>query len=276
MNRFSRTLIIAIISLVVTACAQDTNLSNTLEANHAAGGTQIADLRTTATVQAARAQITVDAVDTQAALAATQGRFLESTLADLGTPEAFFQTQRAEILGNSATPIPTQLATQLLSENDSDDMGDSQLLPTSPPVTRFAPILTVTPTPFNDTNIEATTTGTQFGQMTVGETYTATGAGDDGCGAGITATFGMDVQEIYVITPANNIPANSVTFSAIWQREGQPIGPVYDYTPDFAADELCIWLFVDPTDFEFTPGSYSVQVQVNGQDVNPPVTFTIQ
>ena len=85
------------------------------------------------------------------------------------------------------------------------------------------------------------------------------------------SVFGMDVSEIYVILPAFNISANSYTFAARWQKDGQPIGPVYDFTPDFDSDSLCIWFFVDDTDFPLEPGTYNVSIDINGQPAAGPV-----
>jgi hypothetical protein len=112
--------------------------------------------------------------------------------------------------------------------------------------------------------------------MQVGTPYTALGAGDDGCGQNISSVFTINTPEIYVIVRVQNIQANTVTFAARWTREGIPVGPVYDFRPDYDADELCVWFFVDPSDFEFLAGSYTVTIDVNGTPSSNPIPFVIE
>lgn len=261
-------LLLSILTLILSACAT-TESSLTLEANYALAGTQVADLRITASVQSARAETTLDFMGTRASLGATQSSHLESTLVATGFSPDGLATQRQMILGSTATPRPTLPP---LSETNDQSVATSAPIietftPTVPGVTLNAP------QPIATTVIQATSdpNGLRFGSL-----VTATGAGDDGCGTGITSTFGMDVSEIYVILPVFNITANQSTFSARWQRDGEPVGPVYDFSPDFDADELCIWFFVDETDFEFLPGQYTVTIDVNGQPATNPVPFIIQ
>lgn len=104
---------------------------------------------------------------------------------------------------------------------------------------------------------------------------TATGVDNNGCAVGSTTQFSTNAQEIYIVTRAVNIPGNSVTFEARWFRDGQAIGPVYSYTPNQPTDSLCIWFFVDQTDFTFEPGSYSVVLTINGDNAFEPLPFAI-
>ena len=244
----------------------------TLEANHALAGTQLSNLQVTASVQAARAETTLDFMGTRSALAATQSIFLEETLIATGFPPAGLATQRQLSLGSSPTPLPTFTPLPQSSENGVVNATSLPQLPTpgAPAVTINAPRDAVpTATPL----ITATP---DFGNLQLGNLITATGAGDDGCGTGVTSIFAMGVSEIYVILPAFNITANTYNFAARWQRDGQPVGPVYDFMPDFDADNLCIWFFVDETDFEFLPGNYTVTIDINGQAATAPIPFIIQ
>jgi hypothetical protein len=247
--------------LTLAACSSNDQF-HTLEANHALAGTQLADLRLTATVQAARALITVDAMQTRAALAATQSNFLESTLIATGFSTEMIATQRMLILGSSPTPLPSPTLDPESSEEVAIFVAAS---PTSPIVTPFAPAPTATAAATLDPNA-----------LQVGTPYTALGAGDDGCGENISSSFTTATAEIYVIVQARNIKANEVTFAARWTRDGQAVGPVYDFKPDYDADELCVWFFVDPSDFEFLAGNYTVTIDVNGAPSSAPVPFTIQ
>lgn len=261
-------LLLSTLIFILSACAT-TESSLTLEANHAIAGTQVADLRITASVQAARAETTLDFMGTRASLGATQSSYLELTLIATGFPADSIATQRQVILGNTATPRPT-LTLPAETSNQVIETSAPMLetfTPTVPGVTLNAPQPTAT------TFIQASPdpNGLRFGNL-----VTATGAGDTGCGTGVSSIFAAGVPEIYVILPVFNITANEVTFAARWQRDGQAIGPVYDFSPDFDAEELCIWFFVDETDFEFLPAQYSVTIDVNGQPATNPAPFIIQ
>lgn len=256
---------------ILSACVNN-EASLTLEANHGLAGTSLADLRVTASVQAARAETTLDFMGTRSSLAATQSIFLEETLIATGFAPDRLATQRQLSLGSSPTPLPTFTPLPESTENINPVSSTLALSPTpgAPPVTINAPR---SPVPTATSLIEPTP---DFGGLLRGNLLTATGAGDNGCGTGVTSIFGMDVSEIYVILPVFNITANSYTFAARWQRDGQPVGPVYDFTPDFDADELCIWFFVDESDFEFLPGNYTVTIDINGQIGAGPIPFIIQ
>lgn len=248
------------------ACGvDDTRL--TLEANHIAAGTQVADLQVTATVQQARARTTVDAVQTDAALAATQSQFLEATLIALDVPEERVATFRAQALVSQPTPQPTNspqpntTPSLIAAENNSENPPT----PTIPGITPLAPTQ----------NFSAAATPADPDALRLENPAIATGVDDNGCAVDARTQFSTNAQEIYIVARAINLPAGGVTFEARWFREGQAIGPVYSYSPDQAADSLCIWFFVDQTDFTFSPGNYSVVLTINGSNAFDPLSFQI-
>ncbi|MCA9914011.1 MAG: hypothetical protein KC496_11705 [Anaerolineae bacterium] len=251
------------------ACGtNDTRL--TLEANHIAAGTQVADLRLTATVQQARARTTVDAVQTDAALAATQSQFLEATLIALDMPAESVATFRAQMLVSQPTPQPTDspqpnTTPSLIAAEGSDAQGGNTPTPTIPGITPLAPTQ----------NIQVAVTTADPDALRLENPTTATGVDDNGCAVDSRTQFSTNAQEIYIIARAFNLPASGVMFEARWFREGQAIGPVYTYSPDQAVDSLCIWFFVDQTDFTFTPGNYSVVLTINGSNAFEPIPFQI-
>src|SRR5687767_11440250 len=129
-----RWLLLGFLLLNLTACGSNDEL-RTLEANHLLAGTQLADLRITATVQAARALTTVDAMNTRAALAATQSNFLESTLRATGFAQEAIETQRQIVLGSSPTPLPSPT----LNPESSEELLVIFATATAPAVTLNAP-----------------------------------------------------------------------------------------------------------------------------------------
>lgn len=266
MKPFLNTFVFVFIGLLSAGCAE-TGESLTLEANHALAGTQVADIRLTATVQAARAQTTLDFITTRSAIAATQSIFLEETLVATGfVPEAL-ATQREQLLGSTPTPSPSPTPLPEATVDPDAPTSDPSIptsTPTLPPVTPLSQNPTETVMPTFDPN-----------GLRVGSIITATGTGDDGCGSGITSTFSTATPEIFVIVPAFNLTPTD-TFSAHWERDGQAVGPIYTYEPATPLDELCVWFFVDPTDFPFTAGNYTVEIKVNDIPVAGAVPFIIQ
>lgn len=265
--KFMKRLILTIISILLLAACGTDDTVRTLEANHMLAGTQVADLRITASVQAARAQTTLDFMQTRAAFAAIQSGLLESTLAASGTDESYLETQRDLILGSSPTPsITPTLAPEETENPDFPTFTPVSETPTAtiPGVTPIFPTSPPTPTLPPDPNA-----------LRLENPVTALAAGNDGCGLNITSSFTLDTPEIYVLVKVYNIQANSVTFSAHWTYEGQPIGSIFDYTPNRNYDELCIWFFVDQTDFEFLAGNYTVGINVDGVPAFAPLQFTV-
>lgn len=262
--------LIFLLSLLISlsACAE-TGSSLTLEANYNIASTQVQDLRITATVLAARAETTLDFMGTRSARSVVQSVYLEETLIATGYSPDILATQRESIMGTTPTLRPTITLVSDVQGNviSTPAQVSETLTPTAPAVTLNAPepTLTLAVPPMPD-----------LGGLNTGSLITATGSGNDGCGSGITSVFGMGVNEIYVILPVFNIRADTYTFSAHWKRDGRAIGPVYDFTPDYDSDSLCIWFFVDNTDFSLEPGNYSVRIDINGQAVTGEIPFIIQ
>lgn len=260
----ARKICLLITIILLTSACESSGANLTLAANHSSAGTRVANLRVTASVQAARAETTLDFMGTRAALGATQSNFLEATLIATGISADALATQRQIVLGNSPTPLPTPT---LRPEETREVVVMLTPTATVPPVTLNAP----NPTSPPQVQPTISESGLFFGNV-----ITATGAGVDGCGAGVTTTFSTNVEEIYVIVPVFNVIANTNTFAARWARDGQAVGPVYTFTPEFDAEELCVWFFVDETDFEFSVGSYTVTLDVDNQPITNPVSFVIQ
>lgn len=275
--KFMKPLFSSLILIIILSACAETGTSLTSEANYAFAGTQVADLRVTATVLAARAETTLDFMGTRASRSAAQSEFLEETLVATGFSPDILATQREQALGG-ATSTPTATLTPVTSDiNNTSGMTTTPdmietFTPTPPAVTINAPNDPVT-APTRAVEIQPTA---DLGGLILGNVLTATGAGDDGCGSGVTSIFNINTPEIYVIIPTFNVVANTYTLAARWQRDGQPIGPVYDFTPLADSEQLCIWFFIDNTDFPFEAGSYSVSIDVNGQQVAGPIPFVIQ
>lgn len=258
--------------LMVIGCS--ITATDDLAANHAAAGTQVADLRTTATVQSARAQITLDFVGTREGFVATHSNLLQLTLIANGTPETYMQTVQARYINEMPTATLTPiLPTVETGDGNADPIPPvqfSQSDPTPPPtipgVTPFSMLQTVppsrTPRPTLDPN-----------RPTVSNPQLATSPGDDDCGSGVSRQFTTNTTEIYLTIFVHQSQPNTL-FETRWFREDELVG-VVGFTPDFAINEACIWLFADQTDFAFEAGNYSVIMDANGQPITDELSFTI-
>lgn len=250
----------------------DNSAQSTLEANHRQVGTQVAELRLTATVQAARARTTVDFILTRSSAAATQSQFLEATLIATGfLPEmlSYFRQRQLEARPTATlTPTPDAFASPQ-SDRSSDDnvlfQLDESPTPTLPAVSPFAPNVPARPTQTLVNNITSNN---------LQNPVTATGVGNDDCAIGVTSQFSTGSAEIYIVAEAVDV-GNGDVIEARWFRDAEAIGPVYSFAPDFEIERACIWFFVDPSDFEFIAGQYSVDLLLNGEPAISPVPFSI-
>lgn len=264
-----------IIAAIIVGCT-DNSAQLTLEANHAQVSTQVDALRVSATVQSARARTTIDFIETRSAAAATQSQFLEATLIATGfAPEllASFRERQLEA-------PPTATVTPTLAASTSPQDESLATLPTATPILETVTATIPAVSPFAPGVITASPIPTQpsfiidINAPHLENPLLATGVGSDDCAIGATAQFSISSLEIYIVAEAVNVPSGSV-IEARWFRSAEPVGPIYDFVPDFDIERACIWFFVDPTDFEFIAGSYSVDLLLNGQAATPPLPFSI-
>jgi hypothetical protein len=263
-----QTLFIVLVGLSILVGCTDNREREALEANHAAVGTQVADLRVSATIQAARAQTTLDFVQTRAAAAATQSQFLEATMIATGfAPESLADfRERLLVQRPTATPLPpTDIANSSGAGGEAGTPMRETRTPTLPAIT-----------PLGITPSAVSTIAVTINPNTphLEKPVTATGVGNDDCATGVTSQFSSATEAIYIVADAINVPSGS-TIQARWFRSGEPVGPVYDFTPDFDIEDACVWFFVDPTDFEFTAGQYAVDLLLNGEVAISRIPFTI-
>lgn len=212
--------------LMLAACESDA-ARLTLIAEHDLVGTDIGNLRITATVIAARAQTTLDYVGTQVRFREDQSVFLQSTLIARGTPAAFI----AESLPSGAIVLPTA---------------------TGSPIPTPAPLTTEDPVP-------------EELRPRLENVVMTTGVDRLGCPLASTGEFYTDSTEIYAAGIGRNLPAGAIITSR-WRRVGEVIA-VYDYAPPTAVTQECIWFFIDQTDAPFTPGEWSVTLELGGVEV---------
>lgn len=234
-----------LIILLVTACGQTSTEKQTLEAHDQSLNTEIAGLQATANIEQERLLITVEHAETQVARASTQQLLIILTLEARGVDTL--------VLPGVATAMPT-------TENSfPNTTGDNVGSAPTPPRVAVTPASTPTPN-INISNPYLT------------NIVVSTDVGSDDCAVNVTNTITPNTERIYVVATAREMP-DGTTIVSRWQRGGTEVA-VYDLTYDYI-EEACIWFFVDQTDFAFTPGSYSVALDVDGVTITPPIPFTV-
>jgi hypothetical protein len=104
---------------------------------------------------------------------------------------------------------------------------------------------------------------------------TAEGVGANDCALSSVTSFTADTKQIYVVATAANIIA-STTLGAQWYL-GDTLLTKQEFSPKDDVNNNCIWFYVEPVDFPFTPGSYRVDLLINGTPVSgAQASFTIQ
>lgn len=117
---------------------------------------------------------------------------------------------------------------------------------------------------------ENATIGTQFVDVA-----TALSVRDnDGCAAAPVSSFPAGVTRIYATARALNIRAGT-RMSADWLYNGTLVYQSSAWTVSVDDDDFCLWFYVEPDDFAFSAGSWSVQLYANGVAIQPPAVFTI-
>jgi hypothetical protein len=184
--------------------------------------------------------------------------------------------------GPSPTPRPVIIGGQRASDPDlSIERAQAAMTvtptllpgtPTQPGVTPLAalvtPTATITPAIVNT----ADPTQPRLVQPRLG-TQVSTEPGTVDCVSNPQTEFTPQTEEIYISVRVENAPAGT-QFASRWLLNGDEI-ITHSYTPDFPIDGRCIWFFVDQTEITFTPGSWSVEMLINGQQVLEPQSFTI-
>lgn len=253
-TKINRLLILAIVLLTFSACGSSSE-QLTITAGYEAANTQISDIRGSATVSRARLQITLDHAGTRAVNVEQQGLLMRSTLVALGTDSAFIANN---------LPLPGSFPTF------------------TPPPT--SPVnLAITPAAVPAVTEELNADGTLV-QVTVEATEAsnqarlqnivmASGVDNNDCAIDTNPVFTPNSTEIYVVATAYDIPTGA-TISSSWIGNGTEVA-LFSFEASNPINGSCIWFFIDQTDAEFIPGTWSVELQINNVSASPPLPFQI-
>lgn len=251
--------IVLITSLLVTlsACNFFTppGVQETLSADHAARGTQVADLRLTATYETDRLMVTQEAIQTAVRDVELQSTRTSATLVALGT--AVIDTSAITPAGDAAiaaAPQPTVLAITPGSVAASSGAGGAlQPTPVAAAATQAAPA---------DPNAPSLTNIVTTEQI-----------GADNCAAAPSSSFTAATGGVYIVATAFNLtPNNTITYR--WQRDNIEVF-VAAWSPSGNTNGECIWYYVTPAEVAFDAGAWSIEVLIDGVSVGAPIPFTV-
>jgi len=226
----------------------------TLTAAYGQAQSQLAELRTRATVSRARMQTTLDYADARVSEVEEAREFLRFSLINLGTDSDFLATSIRELEGISietALPQPSRVGAA-----NADASRPPVIVTAAAPVEITPP---VSPSPDALPRLE--------------NIVLATGVDDRDCAINSNPLFTEASPVIYVVGEAYNVPAGA-TISSSWQRQGSEVA-AFSFQAARAINGNCIWFFIDQTDTAFLEGLWSVSLFVDDAPVSEPVVFQV-
>jgi hypothetical protein len=236
----------------------------TLSVQNQVLNTEIAAIRATATVEADRMMVTLEHAQTAVNHVDGQTQDLQATLAARGLPPVDL---------DSISPVPDSVFNTPPPILDPGPAVDNGVAPIR--ITPGATSPVVIPNQ-NDAALVITPLVPPQQQDESGplqNIVTASSVGNDDCALNPTTSFTTSTPQIYVVARARGV-GQSDNITSRWYSGGTEIVS-YDWTPSFQIEDACIWFYIDQSEVTFTAGSWSVQMEVNGQSIGSPVAFTI-
>ncbi len=226
-----------LVAVAVSACSGQSSGEQTLVAQRDRLVTQMAFVYQTATISSDRMAMTVEYIETVTNRVSVQGTRLAQTLVARGGNISPIQPATTPHPGSPATPLPPS----------STAPENATPAPSLPPTEAPQPAL------FN--------------------VVIAAGVGDNDCAIGQVTTFTPAAERIYVVATVTNVVPGT-ELGAHWFMEEQEVA-YHTFVPDFPINQECIWFYIDQTDAPFTPGNWSVRLEINGAPADVPASFAI-
>lgn len=233
----------------------------TLSVQNQVLNTEIAAIRATATVEADRILVTLEHAQTAVNDVDDQTQDLQATLAAQGLPPVDI---------SSISPVPESVFATPPPIIDPSTLNNN-VAPIGITPAATSPVIIP-----NQNNAALVITSVAVQQQAAGplqNIVTSDSVGSDDCALNPSTTFTATTPEIYVVARAVGVGPND-NITSRWFAGGSEIIS-YDWTPNFEIENACIWFYIDQDEVMFTPGSWSVQMELNGQTVGSPVAFSI-
>lgn len=123
----------------------------------------------------------------------------------------------------------------------------------------------------SDTQNPATTSGAELGRIVTAESIDTA---NHNAPVHETSTFNRLNQTIYAVVEAQRIDPGTTMF-ARWSRDGQPFEDSQEIRADKQYQNTYVEFHLEPINKAIDPGSYTVQVFVNGNPAKQ-ANFTVQ
>jgi len=107
-----------------------------------------------------------------------------------------------------------------------------------------------------------------------GKVVTASGVDSDNAPTALSDTFSPQQKTVYVVAEAKDV-ASGTHLSANWSRDGQPVQVSNEVVAAQGYHNTNIEFHMNPGDGGWLPGSYKVQIMVNGKP-GPEASFSIK
>lgn len=228
----------------------------TLAAENAILGTSIVAVRETATVEFDRMAITLEYAQTAIRTIDQQSTRIAATLLAAGTP--FVDTSGITSMPPTPAPFVNGSGANVIAPERS-----------------ATPVVNAEGSARGSIEIAGPTVEPTF-DLSIPRLYDitmSTAVGPDDCPTNPSNSFTTSTGEIYVTARAANLGPTNMVVSR-WLLEGAEVVN-YDWSPGFEIADACIWFYITPSAVEFTPGSWSVELLLDGAPAAEPVTFTI-
>jgi hypothetical protein len=122
-----------------------------------------------------------------------------------------------------------------------------------------------------NTGGQAAVPGAELGRVVTAESIDTT---KNNAPVNETNTFSTSQKTIYAVVEAQRIDPNTTLF-ARWSRDGRPFEDSSPVTADKSYQNTFVEFHLQPVNKPFDPGSYTVQIFVNGNPATQ-TNFTVQ
>lgn len=266
-SRMKSLILFLAIALLLSACNMFAPPASqqTLQAERDTRATEVAIARETATPQADRLALTMEAAQTSVSRAAAQTTRIAATLLALGTPFVDIRFITPQPLSTN-DPINPDISI-------GSDSNVQPIIPVQPTIigqggAQGNTALDTTPDTIPATEVTPDLNTPNLVNLTVTDTV-----GADDCAVGNVTAFTPAASGVYIVAQANNLTPNN-RLVARWLREDvEQI--FYEWSPGFNIASGCIWFNMPTSDVDFAAGNWSVQLELDGQPVGASLPFTV-
>ena len=241
----------------------------TLAAEHGMRGTEIVLLRETATAASGQLNGTLQIAQTVIAGVEIGSTRIAATLIANGMP--FVDARNItpapsspdESIALAPLPVGTTVIGPTVTFVSGGAQGNITIEQSSAPTPLIVP----------NSNTSGATPVAPIGNSGLSNLQITDAVGADDCPVGNVSAFDATADGVYITAIARDIDTSN-TVTARFLREGTE-AIFYTWSPSFYIEQGCIWFYMPSGDVDFTAGSWSATLELDGQTVGSALMFTI-